>query len=264
MPGTLRIGLSRGLLEIKDFSRDIGQVAFTFSFPALLMLMLGGIYDRDLGDGLNLSHVFAASIAASAIVSTSFVNLGGSIAAERDDGTLKRLRTTPMPKVAYFLGKVILVLVISVVELALMLGLAVVLYGMELPTDGEHWFRLGWMFLLGVTCWSLLGLAASGLARSARSAGISMSVIYTLLGFVSGVYITPNAIPPAMANIGAVFPLKWLAQGFRSALLPDSAASVEMAGSWELGRVALILSAWAVAGLVLCLMTFRWRSARTR
>ncbi|GLZ77241.1 transport permease protein [Actinorhabdospora filicis] len=264
MPGTVTIGLSRGLMEIRDFSRDIGQVMFTFSFPALLLLMLGGIYDQHLGDGLNLSHVFAASIAASAIVSTSFVNLGGSIAAERDDGTLKRLRTTPMPKVSYFMGKIILVLVISVVELALMLGLAVLLYDMKLPTDAGHWLRLGWLFLLGVTCWSLLGMAASGLARSARSAAIIMSVIYTLLGFVSGVYIVPGSIPPVMADIGAVFPLKWLAQGFRSALLPDLAQAQEATGSWELGRVALVLLGWTVAGLVLCMMTFRWRSARTR
>lgn len=264
MPTTLAIGLSRGLMEIKDFARDIGQVMFTFSFPALLLLMLGGIYDHDLGGGLNLSHVFAASIAASAIVSTSFVNLGGAIAAERDDGTLKRLRTLPMPKAAYFMGKVILVLAISLVELALMLGLAVLLYDMKLPPDGAHWFRLGWLFVLGVACWSMLGMAASSLARSARSAAIIMSVIYTLLGFVSGVYIVPGSIPAVMSNIGSVFPLKWLAQGFRSALLPDAAQAQEVTGSWEIGRVALVLVAWTVAGLVLCMMSFRWRSARTR
>jgi ABC-2 type transport system permease protein len=33
----------------------------------------------------------------------------------------------------------------------------------------------------------------------------------------------------------------------------------EPAGTWELGRVALVLGAWCVIGLVLCLTTFRWR-----
>jgi ABC-2 type transport system permease protein len=35
--------------------------------------------------------------------------------------------------------------------------------------------------------------------------------------------------------------------------------SVEPAHSWELARVALVLGAWFVAGLVLCMTTFRWR-----
>ena len=30
------------------------------------------------------------------------------------------------------------------------------------------------------------------------------------------------------------------------------------AGAWELGRTALVLGAWAVVGLVLCVRTFRW------
>jgi ABC-2 type transport system permease protein len=48
----------------------------------------------------------------------------------------------------------------------------------------------------------------------------------------------------------------------RSVFLPESFAAREAAGSWELGRVALILGAWCVAGLVLCLLTFRWTGKR--
>ena len=59
--------------------------------------------------------------------------------------------------------------------------------------------------------------------------------------------------------IAAVFPLKWMAQGMRSVFLPDSMASVEVSGSWQHGLTALILVAWTIAGLVLCLQTFRWR-----
>ena len=61
-----------------------------------------------------------------------------------------------------------------------------------------------------------------------------------------------------MQQIAALFPLKWLCQGMRSVFLPDSFASQEAAGSWELGRIALVLGAWCVGGLLLCLATFRW------
>ena len=44
--------------------------------------------------------------------------------------------------------------------------------------------------------------------------------------------------------------------------LPDSMQVYEMAGSWELGKVALVLGAWCVVGLALCLLTFRWSNRR--
>jgi ABC-2 type transport system permease protein len=65
-----------------------------------------------------------------------------------------------------------------------------------------------------------------------------------------------------MRQIAALFPLKWLCQGMRSVFLPDSFAVAEPAGSWELGRIALVLGAWCVGALLLCLATFRWTSKR--
>jgi ABC-2 type transport system permease protein len=65
-----------------------------------------------------------------------------------------------------------------------------------------------------------------------------------------------------MQHAAAIFPLKWMCQGLRSVFLPESFASLEPAGSWELGKVALVLGAWCVIGLVLCLTTFRWTTKR--
>ena len=50
----------------------------------------------------------------------------------------------------------------------------------------------------------------------------------------------------------------------RSVFLPDALASHEMAGAWEHGRIALVLGAWCIGGLILCLTTFRWRGRRER
>ena len=64
-----------------------------------------------------------------------------------------------------------------------------------------------------------------------------------------------------MQQVAALFPLKWLTQGMRSVFLPDQAAAVEIAGSWEHGRTALVLAAWVIIGAVVCVRTFRWRRA---
>jgi ABC-2 type transport system permease protein len=79
------------------------------------------------------------------------------------------------------------------------------------------------------------------------------------LQFVSGVFIHPiTQLPDWMITLASVFPVKWTAQGFRSVFLPDAMVYQEAGGSWESGRLALVLAAWCVIGLVLCLVTFRW------
>ena len=65
-----------------------------------------------------------------------------------------------------------------------------------------------------------------------------------------------------MQQVAALFPLKWMCQGLRSVFLPESFARPGAGRLVELGRVALVLGAWCVIGLVLCLTTFRWTTKR--
>ncbi|WP_030144365.1 ABC transporter permease [Glycomyces sp. NRRL B-16210] len=265
MPHALVLGVSRGSIELKQFFRERSSVVFTFAFPAVLLFLLGSVFDQSAGLGsVGGGQVLTASFAAAGIVSTSFVNLGTAIAVERDDGTLKRLRSLPMPPVSFFLGKIVLVVVASIAELVLLLAIGVLMFDVTLPSGLGSWITMAWLFVLGVTSCSLLGIAASSLARSARSAGAMTTLPYTVLLFISGVYVPLGNVPDWMASIGAVFPVKWLAQGFRAALLPDHMAAQEPVGQWELGRTALILALWCLGGLLLCLTTFRWRSSLTR
>ena len=196
------------------------------------------------------------------IVSTSFVNLGTGVALDREDGTLKRLRGTPMPPTAYFLGKIVLVAVASLAEVVLLLAVGAVMFDVTLPTDPARWVTFAWVFVLAVISCSLLGIAISAIAKSAQSAGAVTNLPYIALLFMSGVYITLDALPDWMLQVGSLFPIKWAAQGFRSVFLPDSMMAQEAAGSWEHGMTALMLGAWCVIGLLLCLATFRWTNRR--
>ena len=85
---------------------------------------------------------------------------------------------------------------------------------------------------------------------------------YVALQFMSGVYIPISAMPDWMIKVGSLFPIKWVAQGFRSVFLPDSMEAMEPAGSWEHGETALVLGVWCVIGVVLCLVTFRWTNSK--
>lgn len=252
---------ARGHVEILSFLRDRTAVVFTFFFPALLLLLFGTIFGSDSADGgVAASRIFTASMIAYGVLNTAFVTMGAGLASDREDGTLKRLRGTPMPATAYLIGKALLVLALSVAEAAVLILLGVLVFDMPLP-PAANWLAFAWIFLLSVIACSLLGIAVSGLVKNARNAGAILNVPVVALQFISGVFIHPmTQLPGWLQNVASVFPVRWMAQGFRYVFLPSDASLQEIGGTWNLGGVAVVLGIWCVVGLVLCLMTFRWSS----
>lgn len=265
LPSTIRVGASRGVLELKQFFRQRDAVVFTFAFPALLLCMLGLIFDEPAhGSTVTVSQMFTASMIAYGVLSTAFISMGIGIAVDREDGTLKRLRGTPTTAPAYFIGKIILVAVATVAEVVLLLAVGVAFFDLSLPTAPDRWVTFAWVLTLSIVCCTLLGIAAGSLAGSAKSAPAVANLPVVMLGFTSGILVMLDALPDAMVRVSSFFPVKWMGQGFRSVFLPDIMAAQEAAGAWEHGRTALVLGAWCLAGLVLCLATFRWTDQRTR
>jgi ABC-2 type transport system permease protein len=260
LPGVWRVGVARVGVELRAFFREKQSVVFVFSLPAVLLVLLGSIFrGQAAGHGLSVGELFAAGLIGGGIMSTSFQYLGISIATERELGMLKRLRGTPMPGAAYFIGKTGLVLISTVAETAILIVVGMLVDHLRLPASAERWWTFAWVFVLGTVACTLLGIAASSVPRSARSATAVITLPFVVLQFISGVYVPFTLVPPWLRDIGSIFPLKWICQGLRSVFLPAQAASLEPAGTWEHGRIALVLAAWIAAGLVLCLTTFRWQ-----
>ncbi|MEY4498976.1 MAG: hypothetical protein RJA40_1081, partial [Actinomycetota bacterium] len=109
VPSALAIGFARGGLEVKQFMRQRESVVFTLAFPIMLLGIFGSVFTNELTDGVTFSQYFVAGMIASGLVNTGFQQLAIMIPVERDFGTLKRLRGTPMPASSYFIGKVIVV-----------------------------------------------------------------------------------------------------------------------------------------------------------
>ncbi len=259
LPSSLRIGLSRVVPELKMFYRRPEQVALTFSMPAVICILLGSIFSAKLPDSdTSTGAVIAASMLAYGILSTSFINLGISIAADRDTGALRRLRGTPTTASSYFIGKILLVAVASLAEAIVLLSVGVLIFKLRLPTTVFGWFTLTWVFLLGIVSCSLLGIFISNFASNAVSAAVLTNGPAVGLQFLSGTYVPLMVLPTWMLTLGSIFPVKWMAQGFRSVLLPSNMVVFEPAGSWEHWHTFLVLTAWSIGGLIACLAVFRW------
>ena len=263
LPSLGRVFRSRAVVELKEFFRQREAVVFTLMLPVLLLVVFGAVLDFDMGNGVSFTQYFMAGIIAAGVLGASLQNMAISIATERSDGTLKSLAGTPMPKSAYFVGKVVQVLAVTAAIIVILLAIGVLFYGVDLPSGGD-WLTFAWVTVLGSASCTLLGISISSLAKNGRSASATVTPFALLLQFISGVFFQFSEIPTWMQTVAALFPLKWMAQGLRSVFLPESMAALEPAGSWELGRTALVLAVWCVIGLVLCVSTFRWQERGSR
>jgi ABC-2 type transport system permease protein len=263
LPALWRLAAARGGVEVKSFFRDKMAVAFIFGLPSILLVLLGSIFGgQAAARGVTVGQLFTAGMIAGGIMSTSFQYLAIGVATERESGMLKRLSGTPMPPAAYFAGKIVQVLVCTVSESVLLMAVGMLFYHLHLPTSPGRWWTFAWVFVLASAACALLGIAVSSVPRSAASATPVVTLPFLVLQFISGVYVPSNSVPGWMRDIASFFPLKWMAQGMRSAFLPSQAAALEPAHSWEHGRTALVLAIWIAGGLVLCAKTFRWQSRR--
>jgi ABC-2 type transport system permease protein len=264
----LSLGLSRTRLELIAFFREKDALVFIFFFPIILLGIFSVVFGgEDIdpdgggpgGPAIDFGHYFLPGMVAAGLMLSSFQTLAISIAMEREDRTLKRLRGTPMPAVSYFLGKIGMVLVTALAQTALLLAVAMLAFGVDLPTDADRWLTFGWVFVLGVAACTVLGIAFSSVPKSARSAGAVVAAPVIILQFISGVFFVFNELPSWLQSIASVFPLKWMAQGMRSVFLPAEFEADEVSGSWQYGPMVLVLLAWLLLGLVLCVRTFRWQ-----
>ena len=223
-PSALPVGLARTAIELKMFFRDREALIFIFFFPVLLL----GIFTdrvrrrdhrrqrrRDLGGA-----VLRAGDDRLRNLPEQLPDTRHDIALERDDGTLKRLRGTPMPPLAYFLGKIGLVIVTSVLQIAILLGLSATLLDVDLPTSGKAWMTFAWIFLLGSAGGTVLGIAFSVIPKSARSAAAIVTPIVLILQFISGVFFVFYNLPSWMQQIGARVPAEVARPGHAVGVLP--------------------------------------------
>ena len=131
LPPTWRACLARGAVELRVFFRDKSTVGFIVAMPAILLVLLASIFGSQYaakGSPVTVGQLYTAGLIAGGIAGTSFTYLGVSIANERQNGILNRLAATPMPRTAYFAGKIIQVLLCALAETVLLLAVGVAFY----------------------------------------------------------------------------------------------------------------------------------------
>jgi len=240
-PGAMLRGQIRYALTTQW--RDPLSVFFAVVFPVLLLALFPAVFPDGRIHGLTQAQFLLPGLAAYAIAVAGYVNMPEAVVQARGRGVLKRLRGTPLPLPSYLAGRVCSVLVVSALSTLLLVTVAVLF--LRVRIDPVRLPALVFGVLLGVLCFTALGLAVVALLRSATSLiAVTLGTLLPL-SFISDVFVVGDAPSPGwLSAIADVFPLKHLAQ----ALLAATGPAGHGAGL-AYGHLAIV-AAWAVAGLV--------------
>ena len=255
----LRAGFTRGLIELRQSFTGAG-LAGHLLWPAVTLLAIFFLQDRSFqASGFTLGTLALPSVLGM-FTTFGMLLMVQYLSAEREDGTLLRAKAIPNGIGGYFIGKLVMVSGTILAYLAILLipGLLIV-DGLDVGNVGS-WFTLAWVLLLGLVATQSLGAVLGSLVSSSRGASYLSLPVMGLIA-ISGIFYPITALPGWLQGIAQAFPMYWLGLGMRSALLPNSAVSVEIGQSWRHLETIGVLGAWAVLGLVVAPIVLR-RMAR--
>jgi ABC-2 type transport system permease protein len=176
--------------------------------------------------------------------------LGGVIIRERQEGTLDRLRTLPVPYLVLILGKLCAFLIVCWGQFlfVLLVGRTLLpLLGAPVLSLGLDWPSLGVIVTAVALAACGFGVMLGTLARSFEQAAIIGAVSVVCAAALGGIMVPVYAMPPAMQTVSRFSPLAW---GL-NALVEVFVREGTLAGVWrELGYLAAFFGvtlaiAWA-------------------
>ncbi len=132
------------------------------------------------------------------IMGTGMWSVGFSVVQARVRKLLKRLIATPMRRRDYLLSHMASRLIFLVLEVGLLLGFAVVVFGV--PVHGS-WLLLGLLCLLGAVAFSGVGLLVASRAQTVEGVSGLMNLVMVPMWVFSGVFFASENFPDVDAAV---------------------------------------------------------------
>jgi ABC-2 type transport system permease protein len=235
--------------EQLSFWRNPQSAFFTFVLPVVVITAFGAMFGSapasDYFDGLPVLRYYVATIGALSVLGSCFSQLAIVLAARRQNGLLKRVRATPLPAWAYFLGLLAHCLMVSVVDVLLVVAVGRV-FGAPVPGPGR-WLAIVVTVALGAAAFCALGVAVASLIRNAEAAPAVVQFVLFPLVFVSGTYLPIHS--RLVNDLCGALPVRPFNQAMLTALGHQDGFAWPSLG---------VLAIWGAAGAVVAVRRFRW------
>jgi ABC-2 type transport system permease protein len=238
--------------EQRAYWRNRGRGIFTFVFPIMFLVIFASInkssHLSQLG-GIPYDDFFVPGILAYGIIGTTFVNLAISTAILRDQGILKRMQGTPLPRWAYVAARIGSTVVIVAAITVVTVGIGALAYGVHIRLSTLLGLIL--TLVLGTAVFTTLGIGITRFISNAEVAPVIVNLVVLPLTFISGIWFPTAGTPTALTDVAKVFPIRPLADGLQYAFNPHTT------GAGFNGGDARSLLIWTAIGVFLMLRYLR-------
>jgi ABC-type multidrug transport system permease subunit len=183
------------------------------------------------------------------LMGSAMWGLGFSIVEGRQKKLLKRMVASPMPRWQYLFAFLLSRLGMLVVELALFLGFARVVFGV--PFRGPLW-QLCVLCVLTSLAFSALGLLVASRAKTMEAVSGLMNLVMLPMWILSGVFFSASRFPAMIQPLVRALPLTAAIDAMRGNMLQGM----------QMGQMTVqvgLLVAWFVVPFLVALRIFRWR-----
>ena len=238
--------------EQRAYWRNRGRGIFTFVFPLMFLVIFGSLnsgHTLASRGGISYDTFFVPGILAYGVIATTFVNMAIGTTVLRDQGVLKRMQGTPLPRWAYVAARIGSTVVIVILMSALTLGLGVVAYGVHIRASTVP--ALLATLVLGTAAFTTLGIGVVRFIPNAEAAPVVVNLLVLPLTFISSVWFPTNGMPRALVDVAKVFPIRPLADGLQYAFDPRTV------GSGVNGADLRALAIWTAVGIYLMVRFLR-------
>ena len=229
------------------FWRSSEAAFFIFLFPLLLFVLLGSVYSGHY-QGVPASWAVLAGLVGYGCANTAFAGLAIQLVVRRENGILKRLRSTPLPPTTYVVALLVSTLTVFALQAVALLLLGRAFYGTPFPPD---WGSFVAIIVIGSAAFAALGTATASAIRSAEGSSAVVNFILLPMAFLTGSFGPVHKYPAVLRAIGDVLPLKYFVKLVNAVYLHGH-------GFWTQPGALAVLGAWGAAGLVFTVFKFRW------
>ena len=240
----LRQILTQTQFELLLTLRRGENILITLIVPVILLIFFTSLNIATVVNGHAVNFLLPG-ILALAVMAAGMVNLGIATAYERYYGALKRLGASPLSRSGLIIAKVISILVLEVVQVILVVGVAVTLYGWQ-PAGSPLLAIL--VMALGTVTFAAIGLAMAGALRAeiTLAGANALFLLFVLLG---GGILPLSHLPAPVAALAQFLPAAAFTQALQATMSNGTAFP---------GFALVVLAVWAVAVLVIAIRTFQW------
>ena len=237
-------------METKLFLREPIGAFFTLVFPLMMLFLFGSIYGNEpssLFNGRGTIDISVPAYTAMIIATTGLLSLTITMAAYRQNGVLRRLRTTPISPLLVLAAQVIVLFLMTSLGMALLIVAGKLVYNLHF--EGNVLSVLAGFTLCTMSFFGL-GFILAGLMPSARTAQVvGMVLLYPML-FLSGAGFPRELLPEAIKRVSAFLPLTYVVNLLRGLWIGES---------WSQHLLDVgVLTAILIVGIVISTKTFRW------